>query len=620
MSFLTIDFETYYDKDYDLKKLTLEEYIRDPRFEVIGVSVKVDNEEPIWFSGTHAETKTFLLSFDWASSSALAHHAMFDVAILVWIFGITPAFLFDTLSMARPIDGIDAGGSLKKLADRYNLGVKGDDAANNSGKHRLDFTPQDLAAYGEYCKNDTELCYKLFQKLYPQIVRTELELIHITILMFVRPIFTLDVPLLQSRLEDVKAEKQLMLMGLMNHLNCKDPEEVRKQLCSNQQFATILENLGVQLPMKISKTTGKEALAFAKTDIGFIALEESENPIVQQLCAVRLGTKSTLEESRLERFIDISLRNNHLLPIPLKYVATQSLRWAGMDAINMQNLPERDKRKKSLKRAIKAPKGYLVFNADSSQIEARICAWLSGQTSLVENFRNNVDNYCEFASDVFNRPITKADTKERFVGKESLLSLQFGIGKDLLQKNLKIKGGVELDIYQCGRIVQLYRYRMDKISGLWKIGDLLLNNLLSWPDDGSSFYFGQHELLPVAPYGIRLPNGFYIRYPGLKINAGYKTYDSRKGPTNVWGGVVTAHCVSALARIVIGEQVLKIAERYPIGCLVHDSIVSLVPDSQDKVDEMCEYVHTIMSTPPSWADGLPLACEIKVGENYGDCC
>ena len=68
MKFATLDFETYYDRGYSLSKLTTEEYIRDPRFEVIGVSVSYDSSPPLWFSGTLADTKKFLMQFDWGNA------------------------------------------------------------------------------------------------------------------------------------------------------------------------------------------------------------------------------------------------------------------------------------------------------------------------------------------------------------------------------------------------------------------------------------------------------------------------------------------------------------------------------------------------------------------------
>ena len=214
MTFLTVDFETYYDRDYSLSKITTEEYIRDPRFEVIGVSVKVDDEPAEWFSGTAKQTKAWLDQFPWESSIAIAHHAMFDMAIKNWRFGIRPKRIVDTLSMLRAIDGPDAGNSLAKAAERYGLGAKGNEVVSALGKRRLDFTPEELERYGDYCINDTELTYKLAMKLLEGFPKDELQLIDLTMRMFTEPVLALDKAALEAHLEAVKAHKEALMAKL----------------------------------------------------------------------------------------------------------------------------------------------------------------------------------------------------------------------------------------------------------------------------------------------------------------------------------------------------------------------------------------------------------------------
>ena len=112
MSFVTLDFETYYSPQFSLSRMTTEEYIRSPLFEVIGVAMKIDDDETQWFSGTKAEIKAWLNQVDWGTSALLCHNAQFDGGILSFIFGITPAYYFDTLCMARAKHGVDVSGSL----------------------------------------------------------------------------------------------------------------------------------------------------------------------------------------------------------------------------------------------------------------------------------------------------------------------------------------------------------------------------------------------------------------------------------------------------------------------------------------------------------------------------
>jgi DNA polymerase len=618
---ITLDFETYYAQDYSLTKLTTEEYIRDKRFEVIGVGVKIDDGVTKWFSGSHLDIQKYLSTLPWNDSALLCHNTMFDGAILAWRFGIRPKLYLDTLCMGRATNGVDVGGSLAYLSERYNLGKKGHEVIEAKGKNITGFSSAELTAYGSYCINDVELTYKLFQVLSSAFPQEELQLIDLTLRMFINPVLEVDDALLIDRLEELKDEKFKLLGTLKEKLGCETEEEVRKKLASNKQFAAVLEEFGVEVPMKESKTTGKLTYALAKNDTGFIALTEHEDPFIQQLAAVRLGTKSTIEESRIERFIDVGSRNKGRLPIPLKYYGAHTGRWAGSDKVNFQNLPSRDKKKKALKNAVVAPEGYMVINCDSSQIEARILAWLSGQDELVKEFANGDDVYSIFASKIYDQPITKKNPVERFVGKTCILGLGYGTGALKLQHTLKTSPpGADLTKEKCDEIVKLYRDTNDMIVKLWREGDKALKTMADWQPSTKPFYYGKHKCVRVTKEGFELPNGLYIRYPELKLNtdetnSGYE-YKSRKGPVSLWGGSIVENVVQALARIIVGEQMIKLTERYRPVLTVHDAAVCVVPE--EEIDEACAWIVEVMSTPPDWAKGLPVACEAQIGYNYGE--
>lgn len=625
MSLVTLDFETYYAEGFGFKNLTTEEYIRDKQFEEIGVGIKIDDSRAYWFSGSHDELKKHLTELvDWSDSALLCHNTLFDGAILGWRFGIYPAFYLDTLCMARALHGVDAGGSLGALAERYKIGEKGDEVKLALGKRRADFDTDSLRRYGDYCKNDVELTYELFHLMAPHFPGDEVKLIDMTLRMFIQPVFQVDDALLVQRLEDLRKEKNDLLATLKEDLKCDDEESVRKKLASNKQFAALLEALDppVVPPKKISPVTGKETFALAKNDEGFIALSEHENPLVQQLCAVRLGTKSTLEESRITRFIDIGKRNRGLLPIPLKYYGAHTGRWSGSDKVNFQNLPSRDKKKKTLKNAVLPPESHVVINCDSSQIEARVLAWLAGQSDVVQQFASGEDVYSIFASKVYGRTITKADPIERFVGKTCVLGLGYGTGWRKLQHTLKTQPpGAVIDDEECQAIVNLYREVNDNIISLWKECDDALSELANWDALSDPFYLGQHQVLQVTQEGISLPNGLFIRYPKLRFDTeGEKSqfkYKSRKGEISIWGGAVVENVVQALARIVVGQQMLAINERYRVALTVHDAAVVVVPEAER--EEAMAFVVEKMSEPPVWAPTLPVACEAKWGHSYGEC-
>jgi DNA polymerase I-like protein with 3'-5' exonuclease and polymerase domains len=622
MNLITLDLETFYSQEVSLTRLTTEEYVRHPEFEVIGIGIKINDAPAYWISGSHEMLNKHLRSLPWRDSMLLCHNTMFDGSVLAWTLQISPQKYLDTLSMARALHGVDAGGSLKFLAERYQIGVKGEEVIHAKGKRKADFTPEELARYGEYCVNDVELTYKLFECMAHKFPESELDLINLTLRMYIHPVFTVDENLLLERLEDVRAEKSELLSSLKEKLGCNTEEEVRKKLASNKQFAELLKSFGVEPPIKESPTTGKPTFALAKNDEGFLALTEHEDPFIQQLCAVRLGTKSTIEESRIERFIDIGKRNQRRLPIPLKYYGAHTGRWAGQDKVNFQNLPSRDKKKKTLKNAVVPYPGHFVINSDSSQIEARILAWLAGQTDVVDAFAQGRDVYSEFATKVYGRPISKENPIERFVGKTCILGLGYGTGAAKLQHTLKTQPpGAIVDDDEAKRIVDLYRSENDKIIDLWADCDNFLENLISWPKNKKDYYIGVHDCVTACPEGILLPNGFYLHYPEITRDTSEAksriVYKSRRGPVSVWGGSIVENIVQALARCVIGEQMLLISERYRPALTVHDAVVVVVPE--DELDEALAYVIECMNTRPSWAPGLPITCEAKYGLSYGAC-
>jgi DNA polymerase len=608
VNILTLDFETYYSQEFSLSKITNEEYVRSAEFEVIGVSVQVNDGEPEWFSGPMEQIAVFLRKFDWEANLALAHNAAFDSSILTWVFGIKPKGWLDTLSMGRALHGTEVGGSLAVLAQHYDVGTKGNEVVMAKGLHRADFPADQLEQYGKYCCNDTAMTYALFQKMRVGFPPIELRLIDLTIRMFSEPVLQLDVGILKHHLVTVK-EKKADLMSKM--LIEKD------QLMSNPQLAKILEDLGVVVPMKISPANGKQTYAFAKTDEGFKALLEHDNVIVQAIAAARLGVKSTLEETRTERFIGIASRG--AMPVPLRYYAAHTGRWGGDDKLNLQNLP----RNSPLKKAIIAPDGYVVLDSDSSQIEARTLAWLAGQDDLVEAFDKGEDVYCIMASAIYGFEVTKANTRERFVGKTTILGAGYGMGAAKFQLQLK-NFGVDVTLDEAKRIIDTYRATYPKIVKLWaEAGDMLKAMLRN-----AQTTLGRDGLLDVdGANGIKLPNGLYLKYPNLRLHEDETTskveivYDTKKGkaviPNRIYGGKVIENVCQALARIVIGEQMLMVARKYKVVMTVHDAIAIIAPKEEATTAQ--EYVELCMRLRPSWAPELPLNCESGYGDSYGDC-
>ena len=609
MNLITIDFETFYEKStFSLSKLTTEEYVRSDRFEVIGVAVKVNDGETEWASGTHEQIKSWLDTYSWADSMVLAHNMMFDGFILGERFGIYPKAYADTLCMGRALHGVEVGASLGALTERYKLGVKGDEVIAASGKNREDFSEEDLSRYGDYCVNDVELTHKLFHAMLKKgFPKTEIKLIDLTLRMFVQPKLDLDLNLLEMHLVDIKAKKAELLSVA---------EVDKEELASNPKFAELLKSLGVEPPMKISPTTGKETFALAKNDEEFKALAEHPDVRVQALVAARLGTKSTLEETRTERFIGISKRG--LMPVPLKYYAAHTGRWGGSDSVNLQNLPSRGDNAGKLKKAIKPPDGYVIIDADSSQIEARVLAWLAEQNDLVKAFKNGEDVYRIMASAIYNKKNDEITAEERFVGKTTILGAGYGMGAQKFKTQLKTFG-TEVNEDQARHIIQTYRETYPNVVRLWREAQLALEALTK--DSATSL--GRDNVLTLVPEerSIRLPSGLLLRYDGLITVRDEKgiqyQYKTRYGWNKIYGGKVIENVCQAIARCIIGEQMIRISKRYSVVLTVHDAIACIA--KEEEAEEAQAYVEECMRWTPAWAEGLPVNCDSGYGKNYGEC-
>ena len=424
--------------------------------------------------------------------------------------------------------------------------------------------------------------------------------------MFSEPVLRLNVESLRRHLAYVKAKKADLLRRAHS-----DPEV----LMSNEKLAQLLLLLGATPPRKVSPTTGKETWAFAKNDEEFKGLLEHHDVRVQTVVAARLGVKSTLEETRTERFISIGQRG--ALPVPLRYYAAHTGRWGGDDKLNLQNLP----RSSPLKMCIIAPEGYMVVDSDSSQIEARTLAWLAGQDDLVSAFERGEDVYKIMASAIYGKPEAAITKDERFVGKTTILGAGYGMGAAKFQAQLKTFG-VEASLDECKRIIEVYRRTYPFIPELWKKAAKGLEAI----ERNQATTLGRGGILRVeGAQGISLPNGLYIKYPNLRTQMSNgkaeMVYDTKKGkaviPNRIYGGKVVENVCQALARIIIGEQMLVIAKKYKVAMTVHDAICCVVPKAE--VETAKEFVELCMRIRPEWAQELPLNCEAGYGKSYGEC-
>jgi len=629
MSVLTIDFETYYSQEFGFSKLTTEEYVRGPQWETIGFAYKIDDGPTTWVS--KPDVSHVLASIDWTDKLVVCQNTAFDGAILKWHYNVDPLAWIDIMGMSRALYPHEKSHSLKAQAERMGVGIKGNEVDNAKGKHYADFTWHELERYGEYCCNDVNLTYDIF-KLYMDagFPKSELKLLDLTLRMFIDPVLELDKPMLVKHLEDVKDRKEALMESVRDFmLKDADPEYVhtifsegmegiKKLLMSNPKFALVLENYGVVPPMKISDRTGKWAYAFAKSDEAFKSLQEHPDERVQTLVAARLGNKTTLEETRTDRFIGMSGRGK--FPVPLRYYGAHSGRWSGQDSVNLQNLPSRGADAGKIKKAIKAPEGYVVIDCDSAQIEARVLAWLAGQDEFVSAFREKRDVYKLMASQIYGIPPDDVNKIQRQVGKTVVLGAGYGVGHVKLQGFLKAQAGVEVTLAEAKRIIETYRSSAGHIAAFWKSAGNALTALMSEQQTEPIDAVGL--LRAVSGKGITLPNGLYIQYPNLRAHADENgkrelVYTSKGLPVRIYGGKVVENVCQAVARQIVAEQMLRVAKRYKVVLTVHDAIAIIA--KKEEALEAQAYLEECMSWNPKWATGLPLSCESGMGESYGDC-
>lgn len=622
LDIIVLDYETFYDQDYSLSKISTEAYIRDPRFEIIGGSIKRGPAPATWYDPI--ELHVALQEINWQNTALLAHNTYFDGAILGWHHGHYPAFYLDTMSMARPRHNLTTGCSLSALAKKYNVGTKGDEVIMAKGKRYRDFTGPELAAYARYCCNDVELTWQLFHIMRAEC-KHEYHLIDQYLRLFIQPLLRLDAEVLRNHLEEVRAYKEASLTMAGLELGI-DPEELLLQVRSNDKFAALLQSLGVDPPRKISPTTGQPTWAFNKTDPQFLDFADAARADVDTTLATlidaRLQNKSSIEETRTLALIGVAERGT--LAVPLGHYLAHTGRAGGFDRINLQNLPVRDQRWEfPIRQAIMAPPDHVCVSADLSQIEARILAWLAGQQDVVDAFAaydrgEGPDIYCVTASNIYGREITKADATERFIGKVVRLALGYGMAYTKFHRVARM-AGVTLTLAEADRIVRKHRMLSDRIVTLWNQGESALHCIANH-ERGA---LGRHGVLTVSGEGIHLPAwDRVIRYPHLTFHErtsavpSHFTYQSRKKFPRVYGAKVVENVVQALAGIIVASAWLRLAKLgLSVVLQVHDELVFVVHCND--VDHWVPIIRQEMTAVPVWAPGLPIACGIGFHERYG---
>jgi len=619
MKLLFLDFETYYSDDFSLKFLSPAEYILSPRFRVNGCAFQEGlSNTPYWVDGDKLDSH--LKRYDPSDLMTISHNALFDASILSWRYNFVPKILCCTLSVAQAtIRYALTSLSLSAVARHLQLGVK--DSSALIGVRGMDLPMIKASglynAYVEYALNDVSLCAGIFKTLVVSgaFPMCEIPILDMILRMTVEPVFRLDQTRLALHRNNVLVAKSVALSAIG-----ADAQTVRQ----NEVFADMLRTQGVDPPKKISPTTGLELYAFAKTDQAFLELEEHPNPIVQALVAARLGAKSTIEETRAQRFINISnlqwpvtVKGN--MPMPVRFSGAHTHRGSGDWQLNVQNMT----RGGELRKSLTAPPDHKVMVVDSSQIEARLVAFLADQTSLLNQFENGDDVYSNFASIVFNKKINKkVHPDARFCGKTAILGLGFGLGWMKFQRQLRIMSknqlgkGIELDDAIAAQIVYTYRNVYYQIPALWAKLNTLAIPIIA--NGGNVMQVGP---VVIEKGMVHVPGRLRMYYHNLQYKDGQWEFTFSGKPKRLYGGKLLENIVQYLDRILVFDAAARIQKRimplgYHLAQQAHDENGYVIHVRH--VEEVKAILMEEMTRRPEWGAGLPLMAEVGVGDNYGE--
>lgn len=622
MQIISLDFETFYTKGFELKgmmdypdgikrRATTEAYVRGRSFDPICCCL-------YWpVTGQRAQLRkpeifTGLANIDWSRTIVLCHHAQFDGLILSHHYGIRPAFWLDTYSMASVILGNHVKVGLDKLLHHFRLTPKSVPYNLFRGKRFEELDLWTLRQVLDGCSGDTVGTWQVFQHLmrafreragfdFPQ---SELELIDTTIRWFTEPALVGDIDLLGEIWKEERKNKADALAEIGATI-----QDIR----SDAKLIELFEAEGVEVAYK----KGKNGLipCFAATDDWLREMQDDDDERVSALADARVQVKSNAVQSRADTLGWMAARGP--LCIYIRYAGAHTTRWAGGDGSNFQN----NKRGHRIRSVACAPDGFLVAAPDSEQIECRLLNTLAGQWDVVERFRAGADPYVALASAIYGRTITKADIPERGCGKQGELSCGYMAGAKTFQRTAA-KGAygppAKLSSEFAQFCVDTYRSTHLAITGrggYWQQAGGMLNTLTV----GASCSWGPME---IRDHRVWLPNGLPIIYDTLvyELDEGTGEFSyrlqTRRGWVHMYGGKLVENVVQALARVKIAEDILEIRRGGLQTCgMSHDEVWVLIPEGPSAEDAL-NWCKQVMSRPAAWLPECPFSADAKMGKRY----
>jgi DNA polymerase len=657
MDIYTLDFETHWAKDYTLTRMSPLAYVMDDRFELISLALKKNGDRTRVVFG-ETRIREVLKFIDWSKAAMLAHNMSgFDSYIVAYRLGIVPRMWLCTLAMARPIHEKTTGLSLAKLVEHYELGVKNNAVLiQTQGKRLADFTLEERTRMETYNRDDTDQCWALFNILKQHYTPSELWQIDALTRLRTEPAFDLDFGLLETALSVERSNKHKALMDVARRLRADgaafdnwDDEEavaefVRGELSSQPKFAAMLVALGAEVPTKPSPTDGDKLIpALAKDDEGFIELLEHEDERVAALAMARMGIKSTITETRIEKFMEAGRHAGGRLPIPIKYCgAVVSGRDSGEEynPQNMNRVGKVPKPSDALRNSLVAPPGYSVIVADQSGIEMRTSHTLAQVEESMALWQQSptADLYRAFGATRYGCPPEEVNGERRQASKIAQLQLQFGSGAKTYLQKARIQGGLrDMELPEAEMVVQAWRSKYFAIVDMWSRAGEALRHIQT----GSPVQIDPWGLMVTCPEGVRLTaSGRLIRYPDLRyLNKDAVIHEFFKGsPPNdekklqgltgwwygkgrhrarIYGAKVFQNGTQAIARDSIFDCSIQFYKQTGrrFNLRTHDELAYVVPTP--KAEGLLEQLQKILRTSPTWFPELVTWSEGGVAQTYG---
>ena len=553
----------------------------------------------------------------------VAHNASFEKAILKHVYGLD-ANVRCTSAVAA-YNALPA--SLEGAADALNLELQKDTEGAKVMRRHLKAPipmdmPNDKRIMQSYCRTDVEVTRAIHVRL------------------GVLPPRELKVWLLDQKMNELGIEVDVDLASIVIDKVTKAKTLLNAEIMSATDGA-------VEKPTQAKRIINWLATRGIETDnlqAGTVAelLESTDDETVQQVLLCRQNGAG-VATGKYSKALHMAGEGNRVRG-NLKYHGATTGRWAG-SGLQIQNLPRGSvsdtdtlaelflagkdvdemagdvfkAAKSAVRPMMRAKKDHSLIVVDYASIEARVLAWLAGETKLIADFVSGADIYCSFASEVFGEVVTKENKKKRTVGKVGILGLGYGMGANKFQATLKDWAGMDVDLRFAQTVVDKYRNSYPGIKDFWHdLNDGAVSCMENLDTDDTDW----HREKGCLCYTLR--SGRIIRYQNPRLIEGKYGHPALKyqrplGKKLIWsdtyGGKLCENVVQATARDIMADAMLRLDEMgFDILATVHDEII--IEHTTESADSQLKVVEHVMRQNMPWSVGCPLDVEGFVTKRY----